>query len=110
MTSSTIVRRIAFLVQRFLIVFALLVVAVGCSDDPGPTGSDDDSFTEGLRFTLIVHGAWSANRSDPQGRTQGQIRVSAANKSQIWLGSDAMSHIGETPEDERYQTIVRFKD
>jgi hypothetical protein len=104
-----IVRRIVSFVQRFVITAAMLLIAVGCSDDSGPT-QPGSTFTEGLRFTLIVHGAWSSNRSDSLGRTQGQVRVSVANKSQIWLGSDAMSHTGDTPEDERYQTTVRIGD
>ena len=98
------------MVQRFVIVIALIVVAAGCSDDPVIVGPSENPFTEGLTFALVVQGAWSADREDPQGRTQGQIRVSVANQSQVWLGSDAMSHIGETPEEERYRTTVRFGD
>ena len=95
-------------VPRLVVVWALLLAVSGCSSESS-TGSVG-VFTEGLKFSLIVNGAWSADPSDPRGRTQGQVRVSVGNNSQIWLGSDTMSDIGDTPDDERYQTIVYFED
>lgn len=98
------------MVARALITVAALFVMASCSEDATWIGPGGDSFTEGLTFDLVVNGSWSSDPDDTLEITQGQIRVTAATKSQVWLGSDAMSHIGDTPEDERYQTTVRFGD
>ena len=92
-----------------MIAATALLLAASCSKDSS-TGPGGTPFTEGLRFKLVVNGAWSSNAEDAEGRTQGHIRVTVANKSQVWLGSDTMSQIGDTPEDERYQATVRIRD
>lgn len=109
MSSLSIVRRTSGWAARFLLGATALLLAASCSSDSS-TGPGGVPFTEGLTFKLVVNGAWSSKADDSQGRTQGHIRVTVANKSQVWLGSDTMSHIGETPEDERYQATVRIRD
>lgn len=109
MSSPIFGRKIIFLIQRSLILVALSLLVIGCSSDSNPT-NPGVPFTEGLQFTLIVNGSWSADQSDPRGRTQGQVRVTVANKSKIWLGSDTMSPVSDTSDAERYSAVVRIGD
>jgi len=109
MAIQNTISRIASITAGLLFAVAVMLVA-GCSKDDTTLGSVGGNFTEGLAFTLQVRGAWSSNPEDPAGRTQGTIRVSVAGRSQLFLGSETMTHVGETPDDELYQTAVHFGD